>query len=97
MSEPKTNDSITVSFSRKEFMEFIEWCGLKGEIVTIKRSGEETFNFFGNMGNTFSLDNLDVKQKSLSDFCNWSHSPVVARLLNEYRSEVGSPGYVEYP
>ena len=45
----------TVSFSRKEFIDFLEWVGVNGENA-ITDSGQESFILYGNMGNTFTLE-----------------------------------------
>jgi hypothetical protein len=55
---PENNDPPqTVTFDRKEFIDFLEWAGVKGEIATTD-SGKESFNLEGCMGNTFTLDNI---------------------------------------
>jgi hypothetical protein len=44
-----------ITFERKEFLDFLEWVGVTGELATTE-SGEESFTLFGNMGNTFTLE-----------------------------------------
>lgn len=59
-SGTKGSDSApTVTFDRKEFIEFLEWVGVKVERI-LADSGTETFNLEGCMGegNTFTLDNF---------------------------------------
>lgn len=52
-NEEKCNEKVT--FSRMEFLDFIEWVGVKG-VIEKTDSGKESFTLYGNMGNTFTLD-----------------------------------------
>ena len=50
-----------IIFDRKEFLDFLEWVGVTGEVSTTE-SGEEAFTLFGNMGNIFTLDVISNPQ-----------------------------------
>jgi hypothetical protein len=53
MTEQQQRESVT--FNRKEFIDFLEWVDVKGSILTTD-DGKETFMLEGNMGNTFDLE-----------------------------------------
>jgi len=50
-------DNLQVAFDRKEFLDFLEWTGVKGQIAT-GNDGKECFLLEGCMGNIFDLENL---------------------------------------
>ena len=50
-------DKETVTFDRKEFLDFLQWVGVKGEYVECD-GGARFFSLEGNMGNTFTLDEV---------------------------------------
>ena len=90
-----------IIFDRKEFLDFMEWVGVTGEVSTTE-SGEEAFTLFGNMGNIFTLDVISNPQaewdKVLDDLyrfakenrCGWGFVDGVDAYRTELR-QAGEP------
>jgi len=72
--KPMTPRPQPIIFDRKEFLDFLEWVGVTGEVSTTE-SGEEAFTLFGNMGNIFTLDVISNSQADwdtvLKQLHNW--------------------------
>ena len=50
-----------ITFDKKEFLDFLEWAGVTGEIHTTD-SGGESFTITGNFGNIFTLDAISSER-----------------------------------
>lgn len=56
-NEEEAQERKTVTFDRKEFLDFLQWVGVRGEYAEIS-DGSRCFTIEGNMGNTFTLDEV---------------------------------------